>query len=341
MKKLACWLQTLWYQPNLHLLLWLLVPLSLLYRAILFCRDKFYRMGLFSKYKFPIPVIVVGNITVGGTGKTPLVIHIVKVLQQRGLRPGIISRGYAGRHSKVKSEPLWVDANSDVKQVGDEPLLLAKRLSCPIVISALRRNAVQSLLDSGQVDIVISDDGLQHQALHRDIEILVIDGKKRLGNGWCLPAGPLRESSQRLNEVDFIVTNDPLTFDNDGEYDMELRPRGLRNGLDPSQKQDIKFFQDQTVHALAGIGFPDRFFDLLKKSGINVIPHPFPDHYAFQKKDIEFNDGLPVFLTEKDAVKCSGFMNSQHWVLSVDAAVNPLFDMRLLTRLESFGINSY
>jgi tetraacyldisaccharide 4'-kinase len=334
MNSVSNWLQKQWYKKSLHPLLWVFIPLSLLYVFFVKIRKAYYQSNRISKASFPIPIVVVGNLTVGGTGKTPLVIHIVKVLKQYGLRPGVVSRGYGGSHSKTSQEPLWVYANSDPKQVGDEPLLLAKRVFCPIVIAANRIKAVQSLLDSGQVDVVISDDGLQHEKLKRDIEIIVIDGKKRLGNGWCLPVGPLREPSQRLEEVDFIVCNDPIQFDNDQEYDMVLRPRTLSSGLEPSQQNSINFFQGQTVHAIAGIGFPERFFDLLTKHDLKVIPHPFPDHYPFQQKDIEFNDDLPILLTEKDAVKCSGLMSHKHWVLSVDSAVNPLFDMRLLKRLD-------
>ncbi len=336
MRKLTGGIQNFWYQSSLSPVLWPFIPLSLLYQAIIACRKLLYKTGILAQRSFSIPIIIIGNITVGGTGKTPLVIHTVKILKQHGFRPGVVSRGYGGYHSKTNAKPLWVYANSDPKLVGDEPLLLARRLFCPIVIAADRIKAVQNLLDSGQVDVVIADDGLQHEALQRDIEVVVIDGKKRLGNGWCLPIGPLRESSKRLNAVDFIVCNDPQSFNNDTEYDMELRPRVLVNGLDKSQQQSIHFFQGQTVHALAGIGFPERFFDLLKKYGLKVLTHPFPDHYQFQKEDIEFNDTLPILLTEKDAVKCSEFMNSKHWVLSVDAAVNPLFDMRLLKRLEEW-----
>lgn len=334
MNHLKMWLQNQWYQKNLNPLLWPFIPLSLLYSLIIDLRALLYKFGIIPKHKFKLPILVVGNITVGGTGKTPLVIHIVKILKQHGMRPGVVSRGYGGNHSKQSTDPVWVYANSDAKTVGDEPLLLAKRLFCPVVIATNRKKAVQSLLDSGQVDIIISDDGLQHEKLDRDIEIIVIDGKKRLGNGWCLPIGPLRESSRRLNKVDFIICNDPIKFDNDFEYDMELRPRTLSNGLEQSQQQSIASFQGQVVHAIAGIGFPDRFFDLLRKYGLKVIPHPFPDHYPFKQRDIDFNDDFPVLLTEKDAVKCSEFMNAKHWVLSIDAAVNPLFDMRLLKRLD-------
>lgn len=337
MKNIKSWLQKQWYQTYLNPLFWPFIPLSLLYCLILSIRKSLYQFGILKRHKFAVPIIVVGNLTVGGTGKTPLVIHIVKLLKQYGFRPGVVSRGYGGSHSKISSttsKPLWVYANSDSNEVGDEPLLLAKRLFCPIVISRTRIKAVQSLLDSGQMDVVISDDGLQHEKLHRNIEVMVIDGKKRLGNGWCLPIGPLRESKKRLETVDFIVCNDPIRFDNDIEYDMELRPRMLTNGLDSSRQENISFFQGKEVHAVAGIGFPDRFFDLLKKYQLKVITHPFPDHYPFKKEDIEFQDDLPVLLTEKDAVKCSGFMTDKHWVLSVDAAVNPLFDMRLLKRLE-------
>jgi len=326
------WVQQQWYRKNLTPWFWIFIPLSLIYGIITIVRRWILRQSAINVQSSKVPIIVVGNITVGGTGKTPLVIHIAKLLKQHSLRVGIVSRGYLG--SKGNKEPHWVFANSDPNQVGDEPVLLAKRLFCPIVVASDRPKAVQALLDSGQVDVIISDDGLQHYALKRNIEIAVLDGKRRLGNGWVLPIGPLRESKSRLNSVDYIVVNSPITFDNDQEYDMELRPRMVYRGNEPGTQQPLSGFQGQTIHALAGIGFPDRFFELLKSHGLNIIEHPFPDHYRFTQKDIQFKDEFPILMTEKDAVKCGGFMDDRHWVLAVDAAVNPLFDMRLLTQMQ-------
>lgn len=343
--RLRTWIQKQWYQKTLSPWLWVLIPFALIFDAIVRLRRLAYQKKILKSHSFQsehstenlanknqIPIIVVGNITVGGTGKTPLVIHIAKLLKQHSLRVGIVSRGYFGNKSSDAVEEVY--ANSDPLLVGDEAVLLAKRVFCPIVVANDRVKAVKRLLEVHAVDVIISDDGLQHYPLKRDIEIAVVDGKKRLGNGWTLPAGPLREPKSRLVTVDHVVVNCPLSFDNDVEYDMELRPRTVYNGKDPGQQQTLTAFQQQKIHALAGIGFPDRFFDLLKNYGLDIIAHPFPDHYRFQAKDIQFNDGLPVIMTEKDAVKCGGFMTEHHWVLAVDAAVNPLFDMRLLTRLQ-------
>lgn len=296
-------------------------------------RSLFYKYSLFGfqKKKFPLPIIVVGNLTTGGSGKTPLVIHLARLLKQHGMKPGVVSRGYLGKHDK----PIFVYANSDPDQVGDEPLLLAKRLFCPIVVAKQRTAAVQALIDSGQVDIIISDDGLQHTAMERDINIIVVDGKRRFGNGWCLPAGPLRESITRLEEVDFVVSNSPERYDIDTEYDMELRPRMLYKGIRPSEQEGLAIFRNKKIHAIAGIGFPDRFFDLLKKYELVLIEHPYPDHYQFTKQDINFeDDDFEVIMTEKDAVKCEGKMSERHWILPVEASVNPLFDVKILTKLQ-------
>jgi tetraacyldisaccharide 4'-kinase len=326
------WLQHKWYQKKLSAALWVLVPFAWILSIITALYKAAYTLGVFKRHAFKIPIIIVGNITVGGTGKTPLVIHIVKLLQQHGFCPGVVSRGYKGTRSSAK--PIYVYANSNPNEVGDEPVLLAKRLLCPIAIATNRPKAVEMLIGSNQVDVVISDDGLQHFALAADIEVLVIDGRRRFGNGWCLPAGPLRESLHRLKTVDYIVANSPDIYDNDSEFEMELRPRVLYNGLDPENQLPLIYFKDQTVHAVAGIGYPDRFFELLQKQGIHVITHSFPDHYSFSEVDLQFQDELPVIMTEKDAVKCAGFMKNTYWILSVDAVVNPLFDLKLLTRLQ-------
>lgn len=330
MKTAALKIQKLWYQPKLSPWLIPLVPLSWIYKGLIGLRNGLYQNKVLSVPSFPVPIIVIGNLTVGGTGKTPLVIHIARILKQQGMKVGIVSRGYLGEHS----EPTYVFANSDPNLVGDEPVLLAKRLFCPIVVAKKRTQAVQLLLDSGAVDVILSDDGLQHRALERDIEIVVIDGKRRFGNGYCLPAGPLREPISTLKDADFIVCNTPDRFDNDSEYEMELRPRPLYKGMVPGEHLPLLSLQGQTVHAIAGIGFPDRFFDLLKNYGLKIKEHPFPDHYQFQASDINFEDDYPIIMTEKDAVKCAGLMNEKHWVLPVEASLNPLFDVRLLTLLQ-------
>lgn len=299
-------------------------------------RRFIYLSGVIKRKRFSVPVIVVGNLTVGGTGKTPLVIHLAKLLKQHGFHPGIVSRGYKRKTNDI----LFVSANSDPNFVGDEPLLLARRLFCPIVVSSDRSRGVRALLDPNQnpnsVDVVISDDGLQHYAMDRTLEILVIDGKRRFGNGWCLPAGPLREPISRAKKMDFRVVNGTGSTVLDDEVEMELRPRILYNGKNPSEQKTLANFQGHRVHAVAGIGNPDQFFALLRQYELKVTPHPFPDHHRFVPEDLQFSDNYPILMTEKDAVKCLDWMSEKCWVLSVDAVVNPLFDAKLISRLKDF-----
>ncbi len=320
----------IWYRKKLPIYLWPLIPLSWIYLIIITIRKKLYKLGIFRIKKVSLPVIIVGNVTVGGTGKTPLVMHIYELLKQRGLRPGIISRGYKGKRSGLAT--VWVDNRSLTADVGDEAILLFKKLNCPLVVSKNRLRAARRLLDSGQVDVIIADDGLQHYGLARDIEIAVLDGERQFGNGHCLPLGPLREPIMRLNSVDLKVVNGQ-GFGKDG-YDMELKPLPLHNAVQPNFYQELIDFRDKTVHAVAGIGHPERFFQMLRNYHISVIPHAFPDHYFFRSEDIHFKDNLPVIMTEKDAVKCKELMTSRHWILPVRGVLNPLFDARLVVMLQ-------
>jgi tetraacyldisaccharide 4'-kinase len=319
-------MQILWYKK--YPVLWPLIPFSWIFSAIVSLRRFCYNIGLLSQQYFDVPVIVVGNLTVGGTGKTPLVIHIANLLKQRGKIPGIISRGYKG---KAKG-PVCVTEFSDPRMVGDEAVLLAKKLHCPVVVGANRPDALRLLLKTFPIDVVIADDGLQHYALYRHIEIAVVDGVRRFGNGFCLPTGPLREPKKRLRSVDFIINNGGIPENN--EYDMEMLPLALYNLLEPDQKRALNTLEGKRVHAVAGIGHPERFFQLLRSYHIQVIPHSFPDHTFFKPTDIQFSDELPVIMTEKDAVKCAAFASSKHWVLTMKMRVNPLFDARLLNLLQ-------
>ncbi len=316
----------MWYQK--YVVLWPLIPVSVLFSLIVRIRQKLYRYGILPKKRFPVPVIVVGNLTVGGTGKTPLVIHIAELLKQNGFKPGIVSRGYKGKHKG----PVSVFKDSDPKMVGDEAVLLAKYLSCPVFIARNRKVALKKLLQMNKVDVVISDDGLQHYALHRNIEIAVLDGQRRFGNGYCLPAGPLREPEERLKRVDLIVNNGGILKED--EYQMEYVPRPLYSALYTMHKQPLDSFKGQVVHAIAGIGNPTRFFQLLVSYGLQIIPHIYPDHHKFSPKDIYFSDNLSVIMTEKDAVKCMQFADTRHWVLPIKASVTPLFDEKLLNLLK-------
>lgn len=337
-------LNSLWYQERLALVLWPFLPLSLFYRGIIKLRRKYYQLLSFFKKKIiPVPVIVVGNITVGGTGKTPLVIHITEYLIEQGWQPGIISRGYKGKHRK----PTVVNSKSDPKIVGDEAVLLAKRLDCPIVVGKNRNAALNHLLaaystnSKSPVDVVISDDGLQHYALDRQIEIAVVDAQRRFGNGYCLPAGPLREPESRLSEVDLVINNTGSFYDisrnfsqTSNTYTMGYSPGFLYNAFQKEHQQKLSDFRGQKVHAIAGIGNPERFFQLLTSYGLIVIKHAFSDHYHFTYRDVYFRDEFPVIMTEKDVVKCTSFVDLRHWVLPIKASLDPVFDAKLLTLLK-------
>jgi tetraacyldisaccharide 4'-kinase len=285
-------------------LCFLLSPIAGAYRLIIYLRHLLYKYNIKKTTKFKVPIIIIGNITVGGTGKTPLVIWLAEFLQQQGLRPGIVSRGYG---SKV-IYPYEVNKNNTAYDVGDEALLIKQRTRCPMVIAPNRVAAVQKLLKTNNCNIIISDDGLQHYALGRDLEIAVIDAEKRFGNGFCFPAGPLREPVRRLQQVDLILENGKS---------MQLLPNKLYNLAEPTLTKDLAEFKGKTVHAIAGIGNPQRFFTMLRNFGINVIEHPFPDHYVFTAQDLSFNDEIMVLMTEKDAVKCPQLVNNKYWCVPV------------------------
>lgn len=317
-------LDALWYQKRVF---WLLIPFSLIFSILVKIRRNLYRYGILKADRFPVTVIVVGNLTIGGTGKTPLVIHIAHLLKNHGLRVGIVSRGYKGQHRA----PTWVYSNSDPTLVGDEAALCAQQVDCPIVVGRQRGMAVRYLLQSNTLDVVISDDGLQHYALARDIEIVVIDGQRRFGNRYCLPAGPLREPENRLETVDLRVVNGGKSSAH--EYAMRYLPAMLYNPYS-AQTRSLESFAGETVHAIAGIGNPSQFFQLLRDYGLIVIEHAYPDHHRLSQREIYFKDTWPVILTEKDAVKCKGFWKDCHWILPVNLAIDPLFDARLLTLLQ-------
>ncbi len=307
------WLLNSWYQPQP--IRWLLSPLSGLYRVITSLRKWCYEQGIFKQSKLPCSVIIVGNITVGGTGKTPFIIWLAKQLSQAGFKPGIISRGYGGYSEHY---PLDVNADSDPEVVGDEPLMIARRTQCPVVVSPNRYQSGVALLENYDCDVILSDDGLQHYALARDIEIVIIDGQRYFGNQYCLPAGPLREPLSRLKSVDFIVENTPNDV-LENHYPMTLIPTQLRNVLDETIHKSIESFHHQPLHAVAGIGHPSRFFNQLKKDRLTILEHAFADHHNFHPHDLEFDDDKPIIMTEKDAVKCQSFATSNMWYLPVEA----------------------
>ncbi len=320
-------LQRSWYQ-TWHPLSWLMLPLSLLFYFLVSIRGFCYHLGFFKRYKVHAPVIIVGNITVGGSGKTPLVCWLVKCLQQAGFHPGVVSRGYGGQS---RTWPVSVNSDSDTALVGDEAVLIATQTAVPVVVAPNRVAAAEYLLNEFAVDVIISDDGLQHYALHRDIEIAVIDGRRGLGNGWLLPAGPLREPSHRLNDVDFVIANGkPLK---DANYLMQLVGDEIIN-IQTGEQRRLKSLDGMSVHAIAGIGDPQRFFDDLTKYGLVIEEHPFADHHQFKADEINFNDDKPVLMTHKDAVKCQPFATTNHWYRPVVLSVDDSLGKAIVNKLE-------
>ena len=305
------WLNGIWYDRGAPPA-WL-VPFSFAYAAIVAVRRRLYRRGWRRAGRLDCPVIVVGNLSVGGTGKTPLVCWLAGRLRELGWSPGIVTRGYGGR----SANPRLVGPSDAAALVGDEPLLLALRAAVPVAVGRDRPAAGRLLLDAG-CNVVLSDDGLQHYRLARDCEIIVVDGSRRFGNGWMLPAGPLREPVSRLGEADAVVVNG-----NEAGGPAGLPMRVVADhavALGDESAGPLSAFAGMVVHAIAGIGNPERFFTLLGAQGIELIKHPRDDHAPLARADIVFPDELPVLMTEKDAVKCKAFADKRHWYVPIDAA---------------------
>ena len=314
-----------------------LAPLSWLFGAVVAIRRDLYRSGLLRSERLAVPVIVIGNISVGGTGKTPLVLWLVTRLRDAGYHPGVITRGYGG----ISQHPRAVHADCDAKLCGDEPVLLARRSGCPVWIGKDRPAAARALLAANpDCNLIISDDGLQHYRLARDFEIAVVDGGRGHGNGWMLPAGPLREPPSRLTTVDAVVVRSaeapPASLKPSAppRFSMTLVPAGLRNLRDASRCLPISRLQGQRIHAVAGIGNPQQFFDTLTQIGIMHTPHAFADHHAFAASDLAFSECDAVVMTEKDAVKCERFALDTHWSLQVDARVDDALVKVVLERIK-------
>lgn len=319
-------IEDIWYGKTFLSLL--LIPVSWLYTIFMMLRRLAYASGILPVQQVSVPVIVVGNITVGGAGKTPLIIWLAEFLKSQGLHPGVISRGYGGT---AKQWPQQVRPDSNPFIVGDEPVLIAQRTHCPVAISPQRYAAAKALTEHTDCDVLLCDDGLQHYSLYRDIEIVVIDGIRRFGNGRCLPAGPLRESVTRLKRVNMLVCNG---WGGKNEHPMEyvtLNPRALNND---DKRIDIESFKNQTVHAVAGVSNPERFFSYLRGKKINIIKHVFPDHHPYKTEDLQFMDDLPVVMTEKDAVKCRSFADDKFWYLPIEAKMNNAFQHRFTLLLK-------
>jgi tetraacyldisaccharide 4'-kinase len=325
-------LTELWYrEPRASLL----QPLGWLYRGLLAVRERAYAAGWLRSESAGKPLVVVGNLTVGGTGKTPLTIWLSRELAAQGLRVGIVSRGYRGRESR---NPHPVDAAAQWREVGDEALILARRSACPTVVGSDRVAAARAL--AARVDIIIADDGLQHRRLARDCEIVVIDGARGFGNGRLLPAGPLREPLARLESADALVVNGSAEHASlaravPGARLLEMRLTGeealrVTAGAAP---RPLAAWRGERVHAVAGIGNPARFFAALRAHGIQVLEHAFPDHHPFAAAELEFADGLPVLMTEKDAVKCTAFADARLWYVPVNAHFAAADAQELLRRV--------
>lgn len=311
MPSIAALLNRIWYGNSP--LRWGLWPVSAVYLALARLRRTAYRRGWRPAVETAVPVIVVGNVSVGGTGKTPFVIWLAAQLMQRGRKVGIVTRGYRGKGTVW---PQAVAADSDAGEVGDEPVLLARRTRCPVVAGPDRVACVEALLKTSRLDVVISDDGLQHYRLARAFEIAVVDGARGMGNGLCLPAGPLREPPSRLAEVDAIVVNG-AGFGHAGVFRaaaVVTKVYSLKDGAERS----LESFRAEPVHAVAGIGNPQRFFDLLIDAGLDVEAHPLDDHAEITLDDLTFDEPGAVLITEKDAVKCEHLKPDGVWCVVVD-----------------------
>lgn len=326
-------IQQSWRQPR-----WwnfFLLPFSVVYYLLYQLHKLVYRLGLKTIYQAPVPVIVVGNLTVGGTGKTPFVIALVNHLQQQGYATGVISRGYASDSRTTR----LVEDDTPIQLSGDEPGLIKQQTGAPIAVGSERKAAIELLLEKHQLDVIVADDGLQHHALNADIEICLSDLTTPSNNKWLLPAGPYREPIGRMKMADFVINHivnglSPVNQSaNQSAYTMHLQPSAPINLLCTEQQ-----LAKQRVHAVAGIANPQRFFDSCKSLGFELVEHVFPDHYAFSKLDFNFSEDLPILMTQKDAVKCNDFADTRMWYLPVSAVLSEGLYTDILAKLEQLKL---
>ncbi|VAW91884.1 Tetraacyldisaccharide 4'-kinase [hydrothermal vent metagenome] len=319
-------IQNSWY--NQSKITFFLKPLSWLFCCVVFFRSYLYRFNILKSYKLNVPVIIVGNLTVGGNGKTPLVIWLANKLKQSGYRPGIISRGYGGL---AKKWPQQVRPDSDPSIVGDEAIVISRQTACPMAVGPNRVETGRALVKYSNCDIVISDDGMQHYRLKRDIEIAVINNNTKFGNELCLPAGPLREPISRLELVNFVVMNGG---ENDNAYNMQYKGTKLHS-LRSDEIIDLSEFENQRVHAVVAIANPECFFLNLQQKNMKLVKHVYLDHYSFKAIDLEFEDDFPIIMTEKDAVKCHRFDIKNCWYLPIECEISNSLELSILNKLEN------
>jgi tetraacyldisaccharide 4'-kinase len=337
---MRAWLENEWQRRGGGALIFL--PFALLFTFIVALRRRLYLSRLLPSWRAPVPVIVVGNITVGGTGKTPLVLEILEILQRRGWTPGVVARGY-GRVPRGEHDPLGVvRVFPDIatpEHFGDEPVMIARRSRVPVYISPNRPDAARALLAAHpDVNVLVSDDGLQHYGLARDVELAVVDGERRFGNGLPLPSGPMREPVSRLATVDAVIVNGGWsdTIPGPKQFAMQLgRERfiSLASGEEHLPEEFALAVRGRNIAAVAGIGNPERFFEHLSRLGVAARRHAFPDHHAFQPRELKLPNAEVIVMTEKDAVKCRAFADARMWFMRVDAILPPDFDDFLLTRI--------
>jgi tetraacyldisaccharide 4'-kinase len=313
-----------WYRRGA--IAWLLWPASVVFGFVVLARRLLYRARVLPSAHPGIPVIVVGNLTVGGSGKTPLTLWIAEFLKKKGWSPAIVSRGYGASASAPRAATLADEAEA----VGDEPIVLSRRSGCPVWVGADRLAVIEALRGQhAEVNVLVLDDGLQHYRLRRDLEIAVVDSRG-LGNGFLLPAGPLRERPRRLRSVDAVVSHGSSV----AGYAMKLEGETVHRMTDARDRRPVQSFRGQKVHAVAGIGNPNRFFLHLTRLGVRVVPHPFPDHHRLTPGELDFRDEAPVMMTEKDAVKLRRYGRANWWVLPVTAQLDPAFGDWLLGKLD-------